>query len=1270
MAEQRPEPDRDGDPDPPAPASSARGDGRHPATQPGGGDGFVGILPAAGVSAALAPILHVGTEDGTGLKAISATEFGLASMYLAGVRQCLVVVSAARPDLPSRLGNGSDPDMTLGYLVQPTPRGLADAVDTTYPWLGGRNCCLVLANWVVNPPDALDRVCRHLTDSGADLVLGVFAVADPSSPGAVRTAADGRVLAVHDPANGAPTNGWGVAAWSPAFSDYIHRRLAADGPDRHPGIGTLFQRAIEDGLHVRAVTFADGECIDAATPQGLKRLVAAWTHPDGDAAPPPTADALLDTALASLRALDLAGAAAALDDLQALQREDGALRILRAALAMRRGLPDDARRLVEEGPLAVPDPARAEPFGEPSAVADALATLGGLVSGEGARDRATLLCRAALALAPEQSSAHRLLARLALEDRRFDEALAHCWHVVELAPNDPAALSQLGAVLFACGHRDDARHALERAVRLDPECATAHRQLGRLFAEADEAEPAEDHLQRAIMFGHPDVDSMRRLGWLLQHTNRLERAEAIARLAVTTAPDDAAAHHLLGWVMKRRGRTAEARAVLERAVALQPDFPIAVRLLVELDLALGSGAEAAARLHAALARTPHDPDLNQALAWLLLERRDLAGAEAAARRAVAGAPDRPDALRQLAWVLLERGAHDDAAGICVALLSHRPDDPDAHGLMGELHLRQGRYDLAERWLRQALAHDARSAQLLRRLGWLLLRLERLDEADAMLRRALDADADLTVAAVDLAQVLDRRGRFGEAEALLRAIVARKPGEASSRLALGRLLVNAERDDEAAAALAEAAAIDDCPRETWWQLVRLASRGVPAARQALAALVPSQRRDRFADTIDAAIGWLALDEYQAIVAHALAEFPDDDLLQAAHQFGLVYDQTQTAEDLRHAADRFGASVPASPRRTPSVGRRPRIAYVGNWLHRELMDGYIGFHDHDRFEISLFTDADPAMLPRRDARLSVYRLDGVDLAQACATMDIDLVIDVVGPYPRAELFGPFRALRRRVAPVQCLWLNCFSTTGSPAYDYLIADGHLIQPGEERWFSEHVLRMPHSQWFWTPPHELASGALPALANGYVTFGSTGRGLKLNDAVLNLWAEVLAQLPASRLRLLGWHIEDWRLRRRILTVFADHGVAAERIDFLSHVEKARLPEFHRSIDLSLDTFPFNGGMTSFEALWMGVPVVTLDGERFTARQTAMILHGLGLGEWVARDDAGFVALATDLARDVDRLTAARASLRERMRASPLCDGPGFARALEALFVEMLDGR
>jgi predicted O-linked N-acetylglucosamine transferase (SPINDLY family)/dTDP-glucose pyrophosphorylase len=1248
-----------------------------PLAERGDAGRFVGILPAAGAASRLQPlrspkellpILYVETDDGAGLQPIAAAEFALASMYLAGVRHCFVVMSDAKPELPRYFGDGSDRNMALGYLVQPAPRGLADAVDVATPWVGDRCCCLALPDTVFSPPDALDRVCRELIDSAADLVLGVFPVANPCQLGPVRIDAGGAVLEVLEkPAATDLANSWGIAAWSPKFTRFLHQRLAADGAERHPSIGTLFNAALGDGLAVRALAFPGGEYLDAGTPQGLKRLVRTWSGASGAAAPGPAVDELLDAAAAHHRAGDLEAAMGALDAAQAARLDHGDVRTLRGALAIARDRPDDALRIVAEGALDVPEPALAAAFGGPEATAAALAALSGLLIARGERPLAATVLRTASAIAPAAVSIHVLLGWLAVQDGRRDDALARAWRALELAPDGAAGHTLLGRVLHDSGHVEDAVRAFEAALRCDPDDALAHRSLGNLFAERRDIARADEHLQRAILLDPADLDGLRTFAWFLNDTDRLERAEAVARQALKISPEDAQVRHQLAWILKRRDRAADARSEVMRALALAPEFPAALCLLAALDLAAGDAAAAERSLREALRIEPDDAEVHHVLAWALHDQRALEDAEDASRRAGALAPERPELQAQLAWILIVRGKLDEAAGVCIDLVTRHPARADGCRLMGEIEFRHRRFEAAQEWLQRALARDPGLAAAHARLGSIHLLLDQSPEAERALRAAIACDANFASAYHELAHVLERQGRFAEAEAALRTVLERKPGDAMGWATLGGLLVNDGRDEAAAAAFRRALELDDDFEVVRRQLARLHVRGVIAAREIFATQGVAALRDDLGALIADAATAYSLAEYRAIVAHAQALFPSDDLFEAARLFGLTYDVDQTLASLHAAVEPFGRrdAAPAMARRR--AARRPRIAYVGNHLHREFM-GYIRHHDLERLDIFVFSDDDQRKLGDPDPRLRIYRPADADLADACAAHEIDLLIDVIGPYPRPSLFDAYRAIRGRLAPVQCLWLNTFMTSGAPAYDYLIADRHLIRPGEERWFSERVLHLPHCQWFYSEPaRSFEPGPLPLLANGHVTFGSANRGIKLNDAVLAQWAAVLARVPGSRLRLTSWFADHWQPRRHILEVLATHGIDAARIDVVPPVEPGLLPAFYQSVDIALDTFPFNGGLTTLEALWMGVPVASFAGDTFTARQSAGILRVLGLDDWVAPDRAGVVALAAALADDRDRLVAARAGLRERIRASPLCDGPRFARDLEALFVQML---
>jgi len=250
----------------------------------------------------------------------------------------------------------------------------------------------------------------------------------------------------------------------------------------------------------------------------------------------------------------------------------------------------------------------------------------------------------------------------------------------------------------------------------------------------------------------------------------------------------------------------------------------------------------------------------------------------------------------------------------------------------------------------------------------------------------------------------------------------------------------------------------------------------------------------------------------------------------------------------------------------------------------------------------------------------------------------------------------------APVQASWLGYLATTGVAAIDYLIADSWTLPTTDEASFTEKIWRLPETYLCFTPPEvEVAVSPLPALTEGCVTFGSFNSLTKMTDEVVALWARVLAAVPGSRLYLKTRQLKESAIRQSIIECYAAHGIESDQL-ILEDVVPGRaehLATYHR-VDIALDPFPYPGITTSAEALWMGVPVLTLAGGRFLSRQGVGLLMNTGLPEWVASDPDDYVARAALHAGDLQGLAALRASLRDRFLASPICDAKRFARHFE----------
>lgn len=375
--------------------------------------------------------------------------------------------------------------------------------------------------------------------------------------------------------------------------------------------------------------------------------------------------------------------------------------------------------------------------------------------------------------------------------------------------------------------------------------------------------------------------------------------------------------------------------------------------------------------------------------------------------------------------------------------------------------------------------------------------------------------------------------------------------------------------------------------------------------------------------------------------------------------------------RHWAEAEAAGVtPIAPAHRP--GQRLRLAYYGAFFHeRNWMKMYMGVlnaHDRERFELHLIADGAPPTAASgyrdhpEDRIWEVEGLENAALARHIAEAGIDVLVDLNGYSHPARL----PLLLHRAAPVQVAWNGMYGTTGFPHIDALVGDGWSIPPEEERFCSEPIRRVARTYLpfeFFYPTPEVAPP--PCLAAGHVTFGSLNSAYKLTDPTIAAWSAVLHAVPDARLLLRNRALDQASNRADLLARFAAEGVAAERISLEGSGTHEEFLATYGRIDLALDSFPYNGGTTTAEALWQGVPVLTTNGDRWAGRTSRSILMAAGLGEYVAADIAGFVELAARLSRDPQDLAVRRTGQRAALAASPACDPAALCRELEAIYLE-----
>jgi predicted O-linked N-acetylglucosamine transferase (SPINDLY family) len=578
-----------------------------------------------------------------------------------------------------------------------------------------------------------------------------------------------------------------------------------------------------------------------------------------------------------------------------------------------------------------------------------------------------------------------------------------------------------------------------------------------------------------------------------------------------------------------------------------------------------------------------------------------------------GAPSRPhdaDALRRRAHALRQQGRLNEAEAEARERLARRPGDVDAWDELAQTLLQQGRPDDAAAAWRQLIVLQPGDAAAHSNLSVALKNLGRLAAAEAAARQAIALQPTFAAAHANLALVLKRAGRLAEAEATGRQALALQPGRADVLSNLAITVLEAGRPGDALELLHQALAAD-----------------------------PSL---------------LAARSNRLFVAQQCSPLPAD-----ANRWARDYGDALAA----------GSGAACAAWRCTRRPSRLRVGLVSGDLRAHPVGWFLlgtlarlGAHGIDAVGLPTHHAADAVTRELQAHCSSWLPLVGLDDRQAAARVEaagVHVLIDLAGHTAHHRL--PLFALRP--APVQASWLGYFGSTGVAQIDHLIADPVSVPPGAEGEFTEHVVRLPHSRLCFTPPADAPPVApLPALRNGFVTFGSFQGLAKVGTPTLALWRRVLDAVPRSRLRLqskaLGDDATTAELRERLVA----QGIDAARVDLHGPMPRPAYLAAHAEVDVLLDTKPFPGGTTTCEALWMGVPTLTLAGTTMLGRQGASLLCAAGLADWVAADDAGYVARAVAAAADPAGLAALRHGLRERVAASPLFDAERFARDLAGL--------
>jgi predicted O-linked N-acetylglucosamine transferase (SPINDLY family) len=721
--------------------------------------------------------------------------------------------------------------------------------------------------------------------------------------------------------------------------------------------------------------------------------------------------------------------------------------------------------------------------------------------------------------------------------------------------------------------------------------------------------------------------------------------EAQAQLLIEQYPDSGFAWQGLSASQSMQGKPN--LPALEKAAELLSQDLEAQANLGNALMQLGRFEEAIARFGMALKiNSDHaNTHSNLGIALTTLGRQE--DGVVSFRRALQSNPNHVSAHYNLGNALKALGQLQDAQVSYQSVLQLKPDHANAHAKMGDTLKGLGQREEAVASYLMALHFNPAAEDVCNNLGNTLLDLRRTEDAVAIYHRALQINPGDAEAHANLGVGLRQLGLLEEAVASYQRALELRPDYAEAYNNLGNAQQELGRFDDAVASYWRAIGIKPDYAEVHNNLGN--------ALKILGRLEDAMASYRQALQINPD---LAYAQSNLIFAHNyLAGLPADGLLSEARRYGEW--AARRASPYHHCSN------------VPDPTRGLRVGLVSGDLRNHVVSYFLegvitvlAKDASDRLELFAYsnhTDFD-VVSERIKARCSgwsvVAGLSDHVLAERIREDRIDILIDLSGhtAHNRLPMFA------RKPAPVQVSWLGYFATTGVAQIDYLIADPLTLPPSEEAHFTERVWRLPETRLCFTPPDvEVSVSALPALATGEVTFACFNNLTKMNDAVVALWARVLDAVAGSRLFLKAKQLGEPSVQLSVLDRFGACGIQRERLILEGESSRQEYFEAYHRVDIALDPFPFTGGTTTAESLWMGVPVLTRAGERFVSRQGVGLLTNAGLPDWVALDTDDYLVRAVKHAADLESLAHLRSCLRQQVLNSPIFDAERFAEHFEA---------
>ncbi|MGA7789106.1 MAG: tetratricopeptide repeat protein [Xanthobacteraceae bacterium] len=865
---------------------------------------------------------------------------------------------------------------------------------------------------------------------------------------------------------------------------------------------------------------------------------------------------------------------------------------------------------------------------------------------------------------------------------RFPEALGQFAKLLKLQPRHIAALNERAAAFAALKQYDAALTSIDQAITIEPKFAEAHLNKAILCGQMKRYADAVAAYDKALALRPNLADAWLGRGdncyALRRFDDALHSYGKVLALNASVVP----AWFGRGKVFYDNKQFEEALAAFDKTVAAKPDFADAWLCRGNALFALRRLDEALVAYDTALALQPELPEAWLGRANVLGECKSYDQSFVAYDRALALRPDLAEALLGRGNISRELGRIEDSLADYERAVSLKPDLSGAWLGCGNVFCELKRYDDALAAYDQASASNADLADAWLGRGNVFERLHRHADALAAYGQALALKPDYPEALLGRGNVFDAVRHFDDALAAYDRALELRPDYAKAWFGRGNMYSEFRRFDDALVAYDRALELKPDLAEAWFGRGRTYSRmdrdvDAIAAHDRALALKPDFPEALFGR----AVSYLEINrdrESLADLDKALSLRPDFEgaitfrifVLEFAQGVGIEEQQEARRYWWRQVGAKLASQSKLQHNNSRDPDRRIRLGYVsGDFRFHSAALAFrpmLANHDKSRFDVTCYStsntedDFTEHFRASADRWRNVVQLSDEEFCEQVQADEIDILIDLSG-YTTGDRLAAFA---RKPAPIQ---VSAGATgTGLPTIDYLLSHPVICPPAIRPLFAETIVDLPTVMTIVPLPEGYGPTDPPMLTNGYVTFGVFNRATKVSDDVLALWARILHAVPCSRILMKHYGFDDEQTRKRMVMKFESLGIAADRIAFLGKSTRGDHLAAFKDVDISLDPFPHNGGISTLESLQMGVPVVAMLGNAITSRAAGAILASVELDDWVSDNADGYLAIAAKFAAMPEHLKAMRYEIPARLLNNPAGNPQLFTRALERAYRKM----